>query len=81
MSAELEELTRAAAELNPIQLRVLLNFARMLKYAPDGVIDMSDPTPEDLMANFNEQMRRFEEEHGEEDWGDLQPMNPGERYK
>ena len=26
MSAELEELTRAAAELNPIQLRVLLNF-------------------------------------------------------
>lgn len=88
MTAEVTELTELNAELNavaaelpPERLRQVINFARLLKFSPTGEIDMSDPTPEDLRANFNAQMRRFEEEHPNEDWGDLKPMKPGERYK
>jgi hypothetical protein len=81
MIAKLEELTRVASELPPERLQQVLNFARLLKYSPTGEIDMSDPTPDDLRAWANHAMQRFEEEHGEEDWGDLKPMNPGERYK
>jgi hypothetical protein len=81
MTAELDELTAIAAELPPERLLQVINFARMLRNSPTGEIDMSDLTTEDLRAESNRVMQQFEEEHGDEDWGDLKPMNPGERYK
>lgn len=75
------ELNAVVAELPPERVRQVLNFARILKHSPTGEIDMSDPTPEDLRTESNRIMQRFEQETPDEEWGDLKPMKPGERYK
>lgn len=82
MSAGLEELIRVASELTPRQLRKLTVYAHLITKPYWELPGYSDEwTDEDLRDATRESMRQFEEEHPDEDWGELKPMNPGKRYK
>ena len=85
MTAELSEVNEVVAELNavaaelpPERLRQVLNYARMLKYSQTGEIEMGELTADDKRAIAHAALRRFDEEHPGEDWGDLKPMKPGD---
>jgi hypothetical protein len=82
MTADLEELNAVAGTLPPTVLRELIRYAKQFQgpyWTWPGYSD--EWSDEDIRDFMNQSMQHFEEEHPDEDWSDLQPMNPGERYK
>jgi hypothetical protein len=82
MTAELAELNAVAATLPPALVRHLVGYAKRFQgpyWEWPGY--SSEWTEEDMRDFTAASMRHFDEQHPDEEWGDLRPMNPGERYK
>lgn len=65
----LEELTRVVAAMPADEAKQVLDFARFLEQQRSRVIKITDWTDEARRQARLRSFLRFQEEHGEEDWG------------
>ena len=82
MTAEVTELTEVVAEFPPEMVRKVIEYAKTLAqpyWERPGY--SSEWTEEDMRDFTAASMKYFDEQHPGEEWGDLKPMKPGERYK
>lgn len=76
MTAELSELNAVVAEMPADAVRLVIAYARRLQRPAGDDVEMAELTSEELRAEANRVMRRFDAEHPGEDWSQ-QPFTPG----
>ena len=74
LTQEQKDLDEVVQGMSPIELRDVVEYARTIVEqrvtAPSLLYDPDDdPTEEDLRAISHEGMKRFAEEHPDDDWG------------